>query len=314
MSMGALTLRIAVMATLASVAIIGFQANGLRAFSRSGDDATSSAEPTILTGTAVPTATALDDVPPPPTDPRLVPFHGLLDGVTDFEDIAQNRPYAALAEWVHELKDDEAAKIIRTDLDYTRLTRWPNRSRGELVQVSGLLRALEAVKLAPGAGPPGVVNAWRGWLVEPGGEEAMVFDLIGDPPDAGEDDLVRVEGAFLKVVRYESGNYHPVKDAKGDPVLDEHGNVARTNLRDAPFLIARRAWRLSEQEMESEKPFRYDYLAVMLIAIVGALLLLQRHRTASEMALLEAKREELARRLEERKGKGNTGNAAGEAP
>lgn len=259
----ALTLRLAAGATLLGLALVGLQA------SRAG-----------LVGRSE--APAVEAAPlPPPSPPRegMVPFHGVLDGVKDYEDVAQNRPYAYLAEHVRRLTDDDAKRVLRTDLAYPQLVSAPALYRGEIVRVDGLLVRLEAVRLVPGAGPPGVEDAWRGWIVDTEGDEAYIFDFIGDPPEISNRDMVRMEGAFLKVLRYES---------------------RRGQTRDAPFLIARQVRHLAEDEIE--RAFRYDYVAVVVIGIVGVLLLFQRKRAYEEGVVLQLKREGIARRLKKKAG------------
>ena len=299
-TIGSLTFRMAAGATVVSFIIIAFQAGRIRARAPESG-AEGSSEVASVTETASVTGTAL--VAATPVDPRLVPFHGLLEGVTDYEDIAQNRAYAALAQHVHSLTDEEAARILRKDLDFNALVHAPQLARGEMLRVDGMLIKLEAVRLAPGAGPPGVENAWRGWLMEPGGNECFVFDLIGDAPDVSTRDLVRVEGTFLKVLRYDLEHPQMVVDAKGEPVRDAGGRLMKVTTRDAPFLIARRAWRPAEGEIE--RPFRYDYLAVVILTVVGVVLLIQRKRAGLEAALLEAKHAEIARRLNRKKPMGD---------
>jgi hypothetical protein len=212
-------------------------------------------------------------------DPRLVRFHGLLDSVADFEDVAQNRAYAALAEHVRRLTDEEAARILRPDLDFKQLLANPAPVRGEIVRVDGLLVRLEPVRLVPGAGPPGVEDAWRGWLVELDGDGCYVFDFVGLPVEVSTRDVVRVEGAFLKLIRYEN-----------------QGGASR----DAPFLIARRAFRHVGDE--TPRPFRYDYVAVILIAVIGVGVIMQRKRAADDRTLFDARREGLAGRGHKKSG------------
>ncbi|HVY60958.1 MAG TPA: hypothetical protein VHF22_04860 [Planctomycetota bacterium] len=314
-NLGALTFRFAIMATIASIVLIGFQANRYRkaaeAEAAAHGEGWGSAE--SVTGTAAPvgeTETADEDEvePPPPDDPHLVKFMGLLDGVADYDDVAQNQAYAALAEHVHNLTDEEAARILHKKLHYKQLLREPKVWRGEMLHADGLLIDLTPVRLAPGAGPPGVEDAWRGILMEPGGDEGFMFDLIGDPPDISKKSLVRVEGAFLKIVRFEAGEPHPKLDARGRPVVDANGKLVPETTRDAPFLVARRAWQLEESELP--RPFRYDYVVVVLGSLVGVFILVQRKKAAQDQALLDSKRAELQRRLSRKsKPKPPTGEA-----
>jgi hypothetical protein len=276
-SLWALTLRLALFATLISIAWIAMQASQMRVQQRATTAAAAKAAAAEAGGDAgaspdAITVSAARPVTPPPSDPRLVPFHGLLEGVTDYEDVAQNRAYAMLGDHTRRLTDDEAKRVMREDLDFAALTRAPHLARGEYIQATGLLIKLEPVRLVPGAGPPGVEDAWRGWLMEPGGNECYVFDLIGEPADIDRRDLVRVEGTFLKVLRYEN---------------------TRGQSRDAPFLIARRARTLGEDEIK--RPFRYDYLVVGLAGLCGMLLVLQWKRSKDEAALIQAKRAEMDR-------------------
>lgn len=279
-----LTLRMAIGATILSAMVLAFQASRLSLPSaKDGTDETGSAAgehgaPAAATGTAA-TGAGEAEHAPPARDPRQVPFHGLLDSVSDYDDVAQDQRYAKLGEWVRHLTDEEAARIINEDIDYRALTKNPGSWRGELTRVDGLLIKLEPVRLVPGAGPPGVEDAWRGWLMEPDGNEAFVFDLVGAPVEINRRDIVRVEGAFLKVLRYET---------------------QRGDTRDAPFLIARRAWALSEDEIV--RPFRYDYVAVCLAAVVLVVVLVMRRQAAQDRAMLDSKRDELARKLNKPKG------------
>lgn len=160
--------------------------------------------PVSSTTTAVPAATGIPTATAEPDRLGAVKFHGLLDAVSDHDDVAQNQAYAVLAAHVRRLSDEEARRIIRPDLDYGTILRDPKAARGEMVRVMGLLVRFEPVRLVRGAGPEGVEDAWRGWVVDTSGDEAWVFDSLAAPPAVElRRDLVQVEGAFLKVMRYE---------------------------------------------------------------------------------------------------------------
>ena len=201
---------------------------------------------------------------------RRVLFHGLLESVSDYDDVAQNRAYAALAGHVWHLTEEEAKKIRRDDLGYEALVKNPSLYRGELVRRLGLLLAFAPVRLVPGAGPQGVEDAWRGYLVDTSGEECYIFDSLTKPPPVElRRDLVAVEGAFLKVVRYE--------------------NVSGEE-RDAPFLLARQITPVEEGELE--RPFRYDYVAAALVGvmIVAFLTLALKKRHERELGEIRTRR------------------------
>jgi len=278
-----MTLRLGVLAVAVCLIAIGFQMNqvgkpaprdastGASAMTATAALASlpSPAAGLLESNTATGSAAPLDELSPRLRDPQLVRFHGLLDGVADFEDVAQNRAYAALGDHVRRLTDEEAARIVRRDLDFQRIVKEPAAVRGEVVVVDGLLIKLEPVRLVPGAGPEGVEDAWRGWIIDPSGDECYVFDLIGAPVEISRREMVRVEGAFLKVIRYEN--------QRGQP-------------RDAAFLMARRVWRPSADEIE--RPVQYHYYAVVLIAVIGVGLVIARKRAADDEARLEIKRRE----------------------
>jgi hypothetical protein len=341
-----LTFRLAIWATLIGMGLVAVQ-SGLFGPRRHVD--TAGGEPSL--DYVAPTATARAAMPPP-RDPRLVPFHGLLEGVSDRDQVVQNQAYATLAEHVRHLTDEEAQRVA-ISVSHTALMREPPLYRGEIVQASGLLISLEAVRLARGAGPPGVEDAWRGILMDPEGDRAWIFDYVGDRPQIDARSLARVEGAFLKVVRYDRKQRQGVgyvaecdatkkhfvvllpkymgidpegeefddlpqvaaADANGNPLVDKEGNpdlsrvpspwggtgkalgIVYLSYRDAPFLIARRVRQLSDEEIQAERSFRYDYLIVGLIAVGGALVLLKGKSSADELTLLEFKRAELERKL-----------------
>jgi hypothetical protein len=190
----------------------------------------------------------------PPTPPAeragAVRFMGLLDNVSDYDDVAQNQAYATLASWVQRLSEDEAARIRRDDLDYEALVKTPAPLRGELVQVKGLLVRFEAVRLVPGAGPPDVDSTWRGWLVDTSGDECYIFDTLAAPPAVEQRrDIISVEGAFLKVLRYEN----------------QAGET-----RDAPFLLARRVAQVQEEELQAMKrSLETPRYVILLLGLAG---------------------------------------------
>lgn len=285
-SLFAVTLRIAIGATLLSFALIVAQATILPgARTPAGPDRDPAAE-RLPAGPLDPDAVTRPTMPAP-RDPRLVPFHGLLDGVTDYdESVAQNQAYAALAEHARRLTDEEARRIV-LPATYTSMVREPHLWRGELVRATGLLIRLEPVRLVPGAGPPGLEDAWRGWLMDAAGNEAYLFDFAGPRPEIERRAIAGVEGAFLKVLRYEGQLGH---------------------VRDAPFLLARRVWQLADEEVE--RPFRYDYVVAVLLAGAVILSLVMLKQAGEDRKLMEFRRAKLDEKRErDAKGNGEQPNA-----
>jgi hypothetical protein len=257
-------------------------------------------EPAAVTATAG----GAGDSPAPATRaaevlprPGEVRFHGLLDAVSDYDDIAQNQAYAALASHVRRLTNEEAARIRRDDLTFEKLMEATPEARrdmrGELVKVLGILIRFEPVRLVPGAGPEGVTDAWRGWLIDPSGEECWVFDTLAAPPPVDlRRDLVAVEGAFLKIFRYETNQWRCPRCNGIDPLqvcpedgarLEKGGKCPecgrkiprlcredRTRMvetRDAPFLLARRVWVVADDEVQ-KTPY-LPPVAILAIALVA---------------------------------------------
>lgn len=272
----------------------------------SGTAAAAPREPGAATGSATTTVTLPRSDAAPPRRAGEVKFMGLLDNVSDYDDVAQNQAYAALADWVRHLTDDEAAKIRRDDLDYEALLKNPAELRGEMVRIMGLLVRFEPVRLVPGAGPAEVEDAWRGWVVDTSGNECYIFDTLAAPPAVEpRRDLIAVEGAFLKIVRYETRDLIPVDPDDPPPapgaapsqyiVMDRRDTELKDNQvlteeqyrearkkfgarfkagvqhRDAPFLLARRVAPVPESEVDAMKHSLETPKYVILIAGLAAI-------------------------------------------
>ncbi len=135
-------------------------------------------------------------------------------------------------------------------LDYPKLVAQPDLYRGEFLRVRGLIGGIHAVKLERPVHE--ITDVWRGTIAQPNGDETVVFDFIGVPPDfESQRTVLEVDGLLYRIVGYESQTHVQ---------------------RSAPYLLAR-----SIRKIEAASPSgdRSKLVAILmgLLAIGGYLLL-----------------------------------------
>jgi hypothetical protein len=178
----------------------------------------------LLSGRLPPSRAAAHLANPPaapePVGSRIL-FDGLLAGVRDGTPFDEGEhPYLHLLGRV-ERSGKEALPGQGTDVDYRALLKDPDHFRGRTLRVAGLLLQSDPIRLdRPVSG-----REWvhRTWLVDPGGDEGYVADLLERPAFAPRS-LIAVDGIFLKLGTYEG---------KRGP-------------RQVPFLLAREAVPVNE--------------------------------------------------------------------
>jgi hypothetical protein len=241
---------------------------------------------------------------------REVAYHGMLESVVDYQSLESLPPdaadtgYGVLKDHVSRLTDEETASQVVPDLDFEKILADPISARGKFVRLTGLQPEWEAKLFDPAVKPASEAggDVWRGFVVDPSGTECYIVDVVETPPAATpRRDLIEVEGAFLKVVFYETQDgakqaalFFRKHDSNQDGVVeksewegdaaefktadaDGNGRVipAEIACRRAPVIIARRASVVPEDRIV--RPFRVDVLlacvavGLFILLIIGAL-------------------------------------------
>ncbi|MFO0985195.1 MAG: hypothetical protein U1E76_26280 [Planctomycetota bacterium] len=133
-------------------------------------------------------------------------------------------------------------------LDYETAMRDPERFRGQPVRVFGPLHYVDVAKveITPGS----FRNIWRGFLTDPSGLEAFVFESTEPLPEGikhDDNELVEVEGLFLNIFRYESA-------ATEEETSTEGVKVQKAVWREAPFVLARTVKRVDPKTIQRSPP------------------------------------------------------------
>ncbi|MBI4712989.1 MAG: hypothetical protein HY762_06795 [Planctomycetes bacterium] len=197
--------------------------------------------------------------PAPPDSPLIYKrFEGRFDSVIDRTRLTQDEPYNTLMKYVSELSPDEISKRVNPKVTHQELLKNPAAHRAEFIRASGLLLYLNPYKL--NTNPGGVEIYYEGVVADPRYDRFYRFHLI-DQPDkftSFEDsrrnaDDVEIEGAFLKIARYE---------------LERGRQPGLYN--DAPFIIGRRITKVHLPPSSAAKEFGL-IIAIGLIAALGVL-------------------------------------------
>ncbi len=175
---------------------------------------------------------------------REVPFHGMLDDVQDYTPLEPDFAYAYLVDYVQRLTDEELARLVEPKLGFQMVLDDPVAARGRIVRVIGMpITEWTPIRFDPDVRPATATgeDAWRAYIVDPSGTECYAVDLLEKPPAVElRRDVVEVEGAFLKVLSY---------------------NTKQGKERFIPFIVARQAKPVTEERLE--RPFRWDIAAVV---------------------------------------------------
>jgi len=134
----------------------------------------------------------------------LTVFQGALLGVQDDQDFDESLGHQRLLSAVSRFPPEEMSARVTLTLDYAAALAEPDLYRGQFVRARGVISDLRAMKLTEAI--DGHEDVYRGWLADPGGEEAVVFDMLERPdfpPESLRRDAVEIEGVFFRIVRYE---------------------------------------------------------------------------------------------------------------
>jgi hypothetical protein len=134
----------------------------------------------------------------------LTLFQGALLGVQDDQDFDESLGHRRLLSAVSRFPPEEVSARVTLTLDYHSALAEPDLYRGEFVKARGVITDLRAMRLTEAV--DGREDVYRGWLADPGGEEALVFDILERPdfpPESLRKDAVEIEGVFFRIVRYE---------------------------------------------------------------------------------------------------------------
>lgn len=196
----------------------------------------------------VATAARAQDTPanaPDAPRPEARPFHGLLDKARDrspAEDVDATEPYRTLLWNLRRITPQEIARDA-TRVSAAELVKNPEKHRGRLVRVTGLLLAEPGPRRLPG-NEAGIETAWRGFALDleapaESSDEAWAFDAFERPATLpGREEPVQVEGVFLQLVSYETRSgatrtvplvlaksISPVTGERADTLPNDHGRL-----------------------------------------------------------------------------------------
>ncbi len=159
--------------------------------------------------------------PAPEVDTARIPFDGILEAVEDGTPFDEaDRSYRHLLGCLERAgKETLPGKGRR--VGYRKLLEAPSLYRGQSLRVAGLYVHSDPIRI----GAPVSGREWvhRTYLVDPGGDEGYVVDLL-ERPAFELRSLVSVDGVFLKLAAYQ-GRKGPIR---------------------APFLLGREALSLKK--------------------------------------------------------------------
>jgi hypothetical protein len=211
-------------------------------------------------------------------------FEGALVGARDGEDFNETPGYRKLLESLAVHGEEELIQKARTELDHADAVASPDRWRGAIVHVRGLVVWMKAYKLATPIGSH--EDVFRAIVAETDGSEGVVVDFLQQPPklELGRD-VVDVEGVFFRTVQYES-EARDKTQAAGEVVDPES---VKNAMATAPYLIARAPRRLDPETLPGRTSM--DPMAKLLIGaalafvVVRVLMSLQRARSRAPARL-----------------------------
>jgi hypothetical protein len=206
-----------------------------------------------------PPSQAAPPPPPSPFPPGAVILDGALKGVADLtsrEAVEKEPAYRKVVDHVATLSDAALEGLSEGEIAYSTYLHHAPELRGRVFRVSGIaLGRIDPLRLpSPVAGHEDVYRLYLVDLDQTGG---FVCDLVERPRQFQKGDRVRLEGMFLKLVRY--------------PNLRNHD-------RDAPLLVARTVREIPpEPQAAEDKLFIFKLVLLSLIALVllGAFFLLR---------------------------------------
>jgi hypothetical protein len=167
-------------------------------------------------------------------------FEGALVGVEDFVDFAETPGYRRLLEMLAQYEPAELEKKAIGRLDFAQALSTPDRWRGRIMRLRGMVIGLETVRLWTPVGE--AVDCYRAVITEPDGSEGAIVDFLEPPPPLElEEDVVDVEAVFFRVVRIESKSglprYAPYLIARGLRRLDQAATPRDTQLSTITLVL-----------------------------------------------------------------------------
>jgi hypothetical protein len=219
-------------------------------------------------GSEVATPPAAEPPTPVVVGPLDTLFEGALVGAVDGEGFSETPGYRKLVESISHHSEAELIEKARTELDHAGSLAAPDKWRGAIVHLRGLVAGIETVLLL--SGPIGAESdVYRTFITEADGSEGVVVDLVEHPPEVElQYDVVDVEGVFFRTVQYEN--------RKGEMVT-------------APYLIARNLRVLDLDKVPGRTvmdPLGQILIgAALLFVVVRVLMSMQRSRSRSRGAV-----------------------------
>jgi hypothetical protein len=194
---------------------------------------------------AIPITPDISSVPPPLIYKR---FEGMLDNIVDYEKLEQDEPYNTLLKYVNSLTAEMITQKVNSGIPYSELMKNPKQHRGEIVRARGVILYLNTYKLQ--TNPARVEIYYDGMIGEPSKNEVYRFHVI-ERPEAfktfdeyrSNADMAMVEGAFLKVIKYELA-----------PTVQL---ITKKVYNDAPLIIGRKLVKIVPTKSKAIKQFEY---------------------------------------------------------
>ena len=146
---------------------------------------------------------------PAPAEPLQEPrpalsalFEGALLDADNGQDFAETPGYRRLLGLVSRYRPEEIQSQAVKELDFPVSLGDPERWRGELVHVRGILAGIETIRLQEAL--PGRQDIYRATITEADFSEGVIVDLLERPEGFAQRDVVDVDGVFYRTVRYQS--------------------------------------------------------------------------------------------------------------
>lgn len=182
---------------------------------------------------------------------------GRLDKVQDYTAVTLDEEYNSLLFAVSKLTVDEITQKVNPKITFKDLMSNPAKYRGALVRVKGNLIVGPQVFDYPTTNTAGIQRYYAGMIkIDPETNRHYHFHLIDRPNkyDAFVDnrwygDMVWIEGAFLKIERYEKSE------------------MVGGGTNDAAFIIGRRMYREEDIVTNGISGFRWFLVGLIILAV-----------------------------------------------
>ncbi|MBI4834559.1 MAG: hypothetical protein HY811_07060 [Planctomycetes bacterium] len=221
---------------------------------------------------------------------------GRLDNARDGTRVEQDEPYNNLLSAIGKMTREEISKNINLNIKFNDLMKNPSKYRGALISVKGLLIVGPHVFDYPSTNPAGVTRYYAGTIFDPEKDECYRFHLIDRPQEhkdwkgAGYGDMVWVEGAFLKVERYE--------------ISEKSGG----GFKEAPFIIGRAIRKVTlPTKGVSELQWVFGGIIILVTIVVIIIVIFSGKSDKKYQEQLQAKRKKKAEEFMQKKEKSTTG-------